>query len=172
MTGAAANMPALVDELVVALDEQIALLVLKRSQLESLAGAFVQRDDQVLERLLNEMEQTQGFQADTDRKLQGLRCELADALGCPPQRLKLSQLLDELPPARRAELGARRQQVILLVKEVRLGHLQATMQLLECMRVNRMLLDGLFGQGQSVTTYDARGVDPWRDGSGLVDAEL
>ena len=172
MTASASGIRALAGELVGVLDEEIALLVLRRSQLEALADAFVKRDDGVLERLLDEMERTRQLQADTDEKLRGIRGEFAAALGRDPAEVKLAGVIEHLPRDLRTEVAGRRHKVVDLVREVRRGHLQASMQLLECMRINGMLLDGLFGHRSSVTTYDARGADPWRDGAGLVDAEL
>ena len=125
-----------------------------------------------LEQLLSEMEETQQIQGDTERKLQALRSALANAIGCNPHRLRLADLMARLDDERRATLDYRRQQIILLVQEVRGQHLRTTMHLLESARINRMLLEGLFPQTESVNTYDMNGSSSWHADGGLVDAEL
>ena len=163
---------ALVDEMVPVLNEEITLLTLRRAQLETLSRALIANDDKALERLLSEMEETQQIQSDTERKLQALRTALANAMGCNPHRLRLADLMDRLDDEHRAMLDYRRQQIILLVREVRAQHLRTTMHLLESARINRMLLEGLFPHTESVDTYDMNGSSSWRADGGLVDAEL
>ena len=171
MSIATPDVLALVDALLPILDEEIALLTRRRAQLESLSVLLVERDDEATGRLLDEMEQTETLQADTDRKLQALRSALAGALGCGAGDVRLARLVGELPAGLRSAVDFRRQQIILLVDAFRRQHLCTAMQLVECIRVNRMLLEGLFGEGRSVTTYDMHGTAARALGSGLVDAE-
>lgn len=172
MIAATPGVLALVEEMLPVLNEEIALLTLRRAQLETLSKALIENDDKALERLLAEMEETQQIQADTERKLQALRAALANAVGCDPNRLRLASLMERLDDEHRAMLDYRRQRIILLVKAVRAQHLRTTMHLLESARINRMLLEGLFPRTQSVGTYDVHGSSCWHPDGGLVDAEL
>jgi len=172
MTIATPGVLGLVNELLPILEEEIALLTARRSQLESLSALLIERDDDAIERLLNEMEQTQTVQADTDRKLQALRNALANALGCAGDGLRLGALLEHLPEPTRSAIDYRRQQIALLIAAFRTQHLRTTLQLVECIRINRMLLEGLFGEGWSVTMYDMHGAAARGPRIGLVDTEL
>jgi len=163
---------ALADDLLPVLDEESALLTLRRAQLESLSGLLVRRDDDATERLLEEMEQTETLQADTDRDLRALRNALACALGQGAGEVRLSRLVEQLPDPLRAAVDVRRRQIIVLVDAFRKQHLRTAMQLIESIRVNRTFLEGLFGEGRSLTTYDMHGSAARALGSGLVDAEL
>lgn len=172
MSTATPGMSALLEELLGLLDEEIALLTVRRSQLEALSTVLVEGDPDATERLLHEMEQTQTRQADTDRKLQALRAALANALGRDERELRLAGLVQELPEPIRSAVDYRRQQIVGLVEDLRRQHLGTTMQLVECVRINRMLLEGLFGAEQSLMMYDMHGTPARGPGGGLVDAEL
>lgn len=172
MTTAMRGVLALVEELVSVLDEEIALLTLRRGQMERLSALLVERDEDGTEQVLEEMERAQQRQLDADRKLLALRNALANALGCPGERLRLADLLGRLPEDVRATVDYRREQLVLLLDAFRRQHLQTSMQLLESMKINRMLLDGLFGTDASLTTYDMRGAAAPGPAAGLVDAEL
>jgi flagellar biosynthesis/type III secretory pathway chaperone len=154
------------------LDEEIALLDLRRSQLSSLCGAIVDRDEDAVGRLLEQIERAQQLQAATDGQLQALRAVLADRLARPPEQLRLSTLIELVPVEHRDELTRRRERVIELAEQLQMAHVRAVVLVTECARVNRLLLAALLGGGDSVTTYNAVGADPWRTGPGLVDAEL
>ena len=162
----------LTEELAALLEEEAELLHLRLRQMVRLSDAIVGRGDEDMQPVLDEMEQTQRRQEATDLKLQAVRNAFSSALGERGAALKLSELIDRLPPRQAAALDYRRQQIILLAERLRGQHLQTVVLLAECARVNRRLMEGLFPSGESLTTYGRGGRDAWRPGAGLVDAEL
>jgi hypothetical protein len=172
MRSASPGVLALARELPALLDEQIALLTLKRSQLEALSTLLVQRDEDPMERLLAQMEQSQALQADTDLRLSALRSALADELGGPADSVRLGALLEYLPQGLRESVAFRREQIADLADQTRRQHLQTSLLLMECSRINRLLIEALFGQTRSCQTYDPSGAAAWQSDAGLVDAEI
>jgi len=154
------------------LDEESALLDLRRSQLASLCGAIVDRDEDAVGRLLDQIDRAQQLQAATDEKLRAARAELARRFGRQADELRLSTLIGLLPAECRNGLTAQRKRIIELVDRLQMEHVRAVVLVSECARINRMLLASLLPEGDSATTYNAVGTDPWRTGPGLVDAEL
>ena len=146
------------------LDEQISLLDVRRSQLTSLCGAIVDRDEDAVERLLEQIERALELQSAADRRLSELRCELAGALGCGRDEVKLSALIAHLPEALRPPLAERRQRIIELAERLQVEHMRTVILLGEFARINRLLLESLFPSSEGVTTYSAAGSDrcEWR----------
>ena len=161
----------LVDELTALLDEEIELLELRCSQLGTLTSATLERNDDVLETVLREIEKTQQRQVATDLKLQALRDAFAEALGWSVEEMRLSQLADSLPPAQGSAVRYRRRQIVLLSDKLKRQHIETVVVVTECARVNRMLLESLFPKAGAVTTYGARGQRSARLDTGLVDVE-
>jgi flagellar biosynthesis/type III secretory pathway chaperone len=154
------------------LDEEASLLDLRRSQLASLCGAIVDRDEDAVERLLEQIERAQELQAAADEKLDAIRRKLAECLDCPNEEVKLSALIAALSEPQRTALAEQRRRIIELAERLQLEHMRTVMLLTECSRINRMLLESLFPDSQGVTTYSEAGPEPWRPEAGLVDAEL
>ena len=153
------------------LGQEEALLSLRRSQLDSLCAAIVDRDDDAVERLLEQVEQAQQLHANTDEKLNALRRELAEQLACPIERVRVSALIDELDSPEREALARQRDRIVELAEALQLQHLRTVMLLSECARINRLLLESLFPKSEGVLTYTASGQDPWQPDAGLFDAE-
>ena len=153
------------------LDEEAALLVLRHSQLGSLCSAIIDRDEPAMERILHQIEQAQQLQATGDRKADALRVELAAAMGVQAQSLRLSGVIAQLPPARRAGLLAKRKRIIDLAERFRAQHLRTVVLLNECARINRLMLEALLPKCQGVTTYSAAGSNTWQGQAGLMDME-
>ena len=167
----------MIAELLDLLDEEIVLLDLRRRQLEALSGAIVLRDNDRLEGLLEEIEQTLEVQASVDGKLKALRGALAEKLTAPggaPFRageVRVSAVAERLEGEQRQALEKRQRQIVHLAGELRTQHLRTAILLTECGRINRMLLEAIFPHSQSVTTYSEGGSSSWRPDTGLVDAE-
>ena len=172
MTPNTPNASALVAELLAVLDEQIALLELRRSQLESLSETILDRDDARMEVLLGEIEQTMRVQQAADLKLHAVRNALASAFACPPEEIRLGRLIARLEGDPRLALDYRRQRILRLTEQLRQQHLETCLFLMESSRINRMLLESLFPNSEPVITYGAGGQDQWRPPTPLVDAEL
>jgi len=159
-----------VEELMVVLDNETELLELKRSQLADLSDMLLRKDNEVVEALLEQIEQTEESQVLMAHRLHTLRETLARSFGCDAKGFNLSWLIDQLPHAQALALSRRRQQVSGKVREFRKQHMQTTILLTECSRITGMMLDSLTPSG-SVVTYDAEGSDRWRVGAGLMDME-
>ena len=153
------------------LDEQAALLTLRHSQLGSLCSAIIDRDESAVERILEQIEQAQQLQAIGDQKVAALRDELAARLAVEARTLRLSGLIERLPPPCRQGVLAKRRRVLELAERFRVQHMRTVMLLSECARINRMLLEGLFPRCQAVTTYSPGGCQTWQAEAGLVDTE-
>lgn len=153
------------------LDEEIALLDLRRSQLSSLCGAIVDRDEDAVERLLEQIEQAQQLQTTTDGKLRDVRGRLADVLGWESGEVRLSALILHLPAERQPDLIERRERIIRRAEALQLEHLRTVVLLSECARINRLLLASLCPETEGVTTYSAAGADDWRGDAGVLDTE-
>ncbi len=171
MISTAETVRTLLADLTALLDEETALLELRRRQLSDLGVAIVAADDEALGALLEEMEQAQVVQMAADRRLRNLRGALAGALGCRPEDIRLSGLIERLSGEQRAGLAARRQRLRRLADDVRREHIRAAMLLVECARINRELMNGLFPHSKPVTTYSTGGPVSWRLDTGLLDTE-
>ena len=159
-----------VEELLVVLDEEAALLELKRSQLVNLSTMLLHNDNEGVEVLLRHIEQAEKTQAMLAGRLQTLRETLAVAFGCNAEEFNLSWLIARLPHEQSLALIQRRQQVSDKLGQFRKQHMQTTILLTECSRLTGMMLDSLAPAG-SVVTYDMEGSDRWRVESGLMDME-
>jgi flagellar biosynthesis/type III secretory pathway chaperone len=171
MTPPTMDIDPLVDELVGVLDDEIALLELRVSQLQGMSDAILSRNEEELEKLLDEVERTEQLQSATDSKLKGIRMALAGVFGCEPDEMKLSRLILELPPEKRLAVSHRREHIVRITETLRRKHLETAILLSECARINRMLLSAMFPDSQTATTYSAEGAEVWRPDTGLVDAE-
>jgi flagellar biosynthesis/type III secretory pathway chaperone len=163
---------ALLSQLADLLDEEISLLNAKSEQLGGLSAALIDRDDDVMQSLLGEMEQTQRAQAAADVKLEAIRGSLAAPAGRPPAGITLAEIIDSLDDDRRGELDYRRRQIVVLARRLRHKHLRTVLLLAESARINRLFLERLFPACRPVQTYGAAGVNSWRAEAGLFDAEI
>jgi len=161
----------MVRELLDVLDDEIELLNLRRSQLEVLSGAMLDRDEQAVGELLGEIEDSAQRQAATDLKLQAVRIALASAMGISAEGLKLSDIIEALRADVRPQVNYRRQQVILLIEALRAQHMETAFLVHECARINRVLLEGLFQIDPRPVTYAAGGKAGWAPHVGLIDME-
>ncbi len=162
----------MVRELLILLDEEIQLLRLRVGQFDELYEVTLRRGSERVDLLLEEMVLAQQRQIDLDAKLQAGRGMIARSLGRPQRELKLSMLIEMLEDVQARELEHKRQQIILLAERLKRRHLDTAMLLSESIRVNRMLLEGLLPASGTVTTYNTGGAKGWRDGTGLLDAEI
>lgn len=172
MTAAKAAVEALLGELASRLDHEIDILDRRHDQLQRLAQAIRQRDADAMGSLLNEMEHAQREQALADLKLQAVRRLLAGRLGRKTHELRLSTLIDALPGEWSARLDCRRRQIVLLMDRLRRQNARTAALLVECARVNRMILDCLLPPQDTVETYTADGSGCWDRRGSLMDAEL
>jgi len=166
------DIQSLIEQLLRIMDEEIALLDVRRRQMGLLAEAILDSDDDAMEKLLSQIEHAQQQQSAVDLRLSAIRNTIALALKMATDQMRLSWLIKQLPPQEAVEIEYRRQQIILLVSKFRRQHMTTAILLVESARINRMMLESIFPQGETVETYDAGGVRPWRRSAGLVDTEL
>lgn len=159
------------EQLLVILDEQIALLHDRRGQLEQLTEAALARDEQAMESLVTEIERSGQQQSLTDVKLRAIRANIARTLKVKAADLRLAVVATMLPPADGAALDLRRNQVMQLCGQLRRQHLTTSVVLQECSRVNRLLLMALTGQEEGPATYGQGGQPSWGLPRGIVNAE-
>lgn len=160
-----------VDELVKLLDEEIELLETRCAQLAKLSKAMSRRDDETMETLLDDIEKTQELQIRTDSRLHAARHALAESFGWSLEQTRLAKLIEELPDQFASEVDYRRKRIVLLSDQLKRRHMETVVVVTECARVNRLLLESLFPQTQSVTTYGTQGKSSWQLDVGLVDVE-
>ncbi len=160
-----------VANLLAVLEEQIELLEDRLQHLDSLTAAMVKVDNEQMEQLLARMDQFTQAQQDCHGRLTEARHEAAGVLGLASSA-RLSQMVSVLSGREQVALEAARRRLGELMSQLKRRHMETSLLLVECMRVNRMLLDQLLPRTQGVTMYGSQGHRHWRNHSGLVDAEL
>jgi flagellar biosynthesis/type III secretory pathway chaperone len=160
------------EQLLEALDRELELLTAKRTEMEQLLAALACRDDATLERFLARMEQGQQEQSRADRNVERISSELAAQVGCPARRPRLSELATYLPPDLARALEDRRQALTSHLRQLRRKHMEMSMLLHECQKINRLLLECLLRESSGPRTYSANGNLRHRDGGGVMSAEL
>lgn len=162
---------SLLHELNRMLDQEIALLEKTRSQFDRMARIVLDRDEETLETLMEEIAATHRLQQQTEQKLFAIRTTLAGFMKRPMKKMRLAHLVQELPRKFADPLKDRRKTLLDLTEQVRRSHTRAATVITECARVNRMLLENLFPNKQAVTTYGAGGQSTYGLDVGLVDME-
>jgi flagellar biosynthesis/type III secretory pathway chaperone len=160
------------ERLLEALDRELELLAAKRAEMEQLLAALARRDDAALERLLSRMEQGEREQSQADRDVERISSDLAAEVGCPVERPRLSELAAYLPPDLARALEDRRQALTSHLRQLRRKHMEMSMLLHECQKINRLLLECLLRESSGPGTYSANGNMRHRDGGGVMRAEL
>ncbi len=163
---------SLINELLKVLGEEIALMNARQRQLGMLSEAIIARNDGDMEKILGEMERTREVQASVDMHLQSVRTAFAEAIGLRCGDIRLSRLIEQLPPQYQLALDTRRSQIVSLAESLRKQHLQTSMLLLESARINKLLLKCLFPQNDEVKTYGTGGARDWREDTGLLNMEF
>lgn len=163
----------LIAAFVAGMNEEIELLELKGAHLEALSTAILARDDEALPEVMRQMEQAQVLQDATDQKLLVIRSEIANVLAWPLELVTATKLAAQITGPNKTFVEQSRQRIIEIAGQVRKQHLETVLLLAECTKINRMLLEGLFGsQAQPLHTYGRSGHNTWRPDTGVVDAEL
>jgi len=162
----------LVDRLTAVLDEEVALLHARRRQMAALSDTIVQRDNDAMGKLLQEMELAQDRQDRLDGELSEVRRRLAGALGVSPGAMRLEMVIQRLSGARRSAVESRRAAAMDATEALQRQHLQTSVLLIESARINRALLETLFPETRTAATYGAGGAaEGWSASARLVDSE-
>ncbi|MCL2700314.1 MAG: hypothetical protein FWE88_01320 [Phycisphaerae bacterium] len=161
---------SLLPELFALLDQTTAAMGERLSHMRQLSAYVLERRQESMEPLLDQMERAAREQELADAKLAAMRTTLAKAIGVPVAEFRLSRLQAELSPRDAAPLQFRREQVLALAGQLRSEHLHAAVLLNEAARVNRAMLDSLMG-AVGVATYGPGGDKHYDSCQGLVNAE-
>jgi hypothetical protein len=135
------------DELMAVLDKDARHLEQSLSRLTELRSLVIKRDDAALGRLIDEIRTESDHYTANELKRQSIRKELAIALGCSFDRMTLSKLEPHLPQAKRTQVARMKTRLASLTKDLKKEHLNTTLLLSECARLNNMLLNGIFNSG-------------------------
>lgn len=171
MISVTAGISKAVDELTTVLDQEIELLELKRLQMANLYAAIVERDDAVMETLLEQMEHAQRHQEAVDARMAAIRAIMAKSMGAAPATVRLAMLVEMLPAEMSAAIAVRREKIVDLADRLRKQHMSTSLLLRECSRINRMMLEALLSGPAALTTYGTGGKTEWRSREGLLDTE-
>jgi serine phosphatase RsbU (regulator of sigma subunit) len=140
------------------LDKDVQHIQESLSRLIELRSLVVKRDDVTLSKLVDKIRCESDRYAANELKRQSIRKELAIELGCSLEQMTLSRLEAALPNERRAQVARMKAKLESLSRELRKEHLNTTLFLSECARLNSMLLNSVFGLGKaSALVYDSNG---------------
>lgn len=164
----------LVDDLLGALDEDARQLEATLSYLDQLRGFVIKRDESSLRALLETIEAERKFYTANESKRQRIRQELAVVLGCSREEMNLSRLELSVPPSRQRAVSEKKTRLRALAEKLRTEYLRTTMLLSECVRLNRLMLKGIFGAGcdRIGITYTADGNAKWQMDRSIVSAKI
>ena len=171
MTEMTENLRNLTNELIDLLDIEITLLGNRVDLLTRLSPSMASRDIDATDAIMDEIEQTQAHQDKTDRALSFVRGQLARNLDLDKSDLKLSRLIEILPPVDSKSIQSRREKIIELAEALRTENLKAAVVLSECAHLNQLLMQSLTPRSSRVTTYGSGGKESWQSNAGMVDAK-
>jgi len=134
-----------VDRLLSVLDKDIEHLRQGQMYLNELRSFVIKRDSSSMEGLLETIRSAADSFVVNETRRENIRRELAEELGCKTSEVNLSLLERYLAEEKRAQLKERREQLAELTKQFRQEYSKTALLLSECTRLNRMLLDVLFG---------------------------
>jgi flagellar biosynthesis/type III secretory pathway chaperone len=160
------------DQLVAALDRELALLERRERQTDELRQAIIQADDVEMEALLDRMGEADREQSLVDAEVGSLRAAISAMLDPRAPTMKLSEMVKRLPPERSGGIERRRELIVRKIDDLRQLHVETAVLLAECARINRMLLDTMLRGSSTVITYDARGGHHRARSGGLLSAKL
>jgi broad specificity phosphatase PhoE len=162
----------MLEELLTLLRREESLLQRRAEQFDELHETIRRNNNDRMESLLEEMADAQHQQTDVDQQLREVRQFFNRALAQGRANLKLADLRPYLTAEQAERMADLRGRLIRAAEQLKRKHLDTAVLLTESMKVNRMLLDGLLPNQQSVTTYGTKGQRRWRPGAGVLDAEL
>jgi len=155
------------------LDEDIRHVEATLSRLDALRGLLIKRDDQGLERLLEEIRREGETYVVTERRRQELRQHLARLLGWKDRELTISSLLKWVTGDLAAALAQRQMSLRTLVDRLKREHTLTALLLSDCRRFNRSLLHVFLGPaGKMGTTYSPSGAAQQPTGTALLNAQF
>ena len=158
-----------VDKLLACLDVDIVQIQQNISYLNEMRSMIIKRDDVALGKLLEKVQETSEDYIENETNRQSARKELADFLGCSIEQVTLSKVKESLPETSKNRVIETRENLRLLIEELRREYSSTIMLVSECARFNKLLLKSIFDLGKTGScSYDARGTTRRRDGEAAL----
>ncbi|MHC4132030.1 MAG: hypothetical protein ACYSSP_02740 [Planctomycetota bacterium] len=141
--------------------------------LDEIRSLVLKRDENSLKELLERTQAKTDEYKNQESNRQLIRKELAHALNCSVQQVKLSKLEQILPEELRVQLEEKRIKLVSLTDKLKKEHLNTVMLLAECARFNRMVLNGIFKFGNSdIVTYSSSGTARQQGGNNFMNLKM
>jgi uncharacterized coiled-coil protein SlyX len=127
-------------------------------QLDELRGFVIKRDEQGLNRLLEEIRAEEQDYSANEQNRKVLREQLAGLLGCKTQELTLSVLETRVSEPQKTTIAESRKRLRALVENLQREYVSTVALLSDCSRINSLLLKIIFEQGRNgLVCYDSDG---------------
>ena len=163
----------IIDELLEVLADEVIHIKLILRRLNELRAGVVRRDEETLKGLFGEIEEDSANYAVVEAKRESLRQQLADSIGCDMSQMTLTKLCESIEDRdRREAMRDKQSELKILIVDLRREHKQTQMLLIECSRLNKMLLRGIFGNGKETVTYNSNGNKQWELEKGAINLKL
>jgi len=147
-----------IKELMMVLDIDIAHLQESLLRLNDLRMLVVKRDNDKLGKLLMSIEASMSGHKENEHRREQMCQSLAEAAGIERPFATLADIEQMIDGPMKQEFNIKRSKLKVLATELKKDHLSASMLLADCARVNRMLLDGIFGGGKGrEVSYSSNG---------------
>lgn len=137
-----------INELMTVLDIDISHLQESLLRLNDLRMLVIKRDSDNLEKLLAAIEASTNSHKENERRRQQICQYLAEAIGIGSRYAALTDIEQMIDGNLKQEFNRKRLKLKVLAAELKNDHTRASMLLADCARVNRMLLDSIFGAGK------------------------
>jgi len=147
-----------INELIVVLDIDIAHLQESLLRLNDLRMLVIKRDSDNLVKLLLMIESSTNSHKENEQRRQQICQYLAEAVGIESKYVTLADIEQMIDVPMKMEVNRRRLKLNVLAAELKRDHLSVSMLMADCARINRMLLDTIFGGGKGrEISYSANG---------------
>lgn len=162
-----------IEELLVVLDKDAENLQKNLERLNDLRGFVIKRDNEALEKLLNTVRLESGGYSSNESQRQVLRKELASAIGCDFEQMKLSMLETILPEDKKNHVTEIRTKLQMLAEKLKREYLSTSQLLSECARFNSLLLNSILELASAETkTYGSKGFNKRQAGTAFMDVQF
>lgn len=158
-----------VDKLLACLEVDVQQIKQNISYLNEMRSLIIKRDDIALGKLLETVQEKSEVYKDKEKERQSIRKELADFLGCSIEQITLSKMEESLPETSKNRVIETRENLRLLIEELRREYSSTVMLVSECARFNKLLLRSIFELGKTGSfSYDSRGTTRRHDGEAAL----
>ncbi|HPD45822.1 MAG TPA: flagellar export chaperone FlgN [Anaerohalosphaeraceae bacterium] len=159
-----------IKQLLGVLDEDAAHIQRTLEQLNALRAAIIKREEAALQELLDAVGEEGRHYRQVEMRRQRI-CDLIAGFTDGRRPINLSALCEMTDGPLREQIRTRQTELKKLVETLRMEHTCTMILLRECSRLNKMLLKGMLGRGETVT-YTARGSETWQTQNDMVNLRL